>query len=1017
MTADDSRIRWWSRSVVLAAGALLGLFIWRTYVDHVPHLYPIEFSQGQWLVASDGRPQGYFRKELYIPTTIKQAWITVAATDSFVLYLNGKAVESKGYASLNVSGIYDIGPYLHAGKNVLGVVARRLSFPGPAMAALEGAYLDETGREHAVASDASWTFSPVEQRQGGGEILWYAEAFDATSWAPATVAGRPKSSEIYPLSVHPLAFALPPQGRWIGYSSSPQDRPTFSHTLRLGSRAEEAWIRIAAAHSYSLVINGVAVQGEPARDLPSVGMDGASMWKNDRQVSTDLYNITSLLHAGLNRIAVSSARSPFLPGLFVDGFVIHQGELLTFGTDATWAISFPAGTADHDVSAQLHTIALANNGPLPAKAAMRLMAPLSYAAKQSARMVSVLGLTMAVLYAFWRGTSRIIAPLRQGGATAAMSLDAFVHLPVVLALCGLFFLTFDVRFSPAFPFQPRVVLLSVAALVALKLVLILEAWYRKRREREVPQGPSPEPPRPARQVYVASLIAVTLVGAFLRLRNLDAQSLYHDEIQMVTYVQGFLEKGYPYKMIGPIERPLATYELVPFPIALAVKLFGLNDFALRLPAALFGIATISLIYVVGTQVFNRPVGLLAATIYTFCPQAIIWAQYLWHPQQTQFFALLTSSLFYRAIRTTPLSPRYLYLAALSFIITYLSWEGAGFFLPALSLGLLAVKGREWTWVRDRHLWLAVALVCVAVMLQLIRRTLLQYPYLVVGQGLSDVSLPTLYFLDPMYDPIFYLKNFLWLENNVVLTLLLLAGMPFIVRQCGFAYFCALMFSVIFMMTNLLSNAATRYVYYLQPFLILSASASSLYILNRTILFVQNTVYHFIYIVKYVVSAVFILIIISSTSMFMKLYALSNFSYQSGIYIRTGIYYIDYKNTSKYVESHYRSGDLVISVMPGSLDFYSRIESNYFIENYTIRQVFYDPTESYLRYLERTVGNPVIRDFDELHDIINNYDRVWVIAVPYSIFLKTLSEEMKQYIQKEGKVVYESYNARVYFLRS
>ena len=75
----------------------------------------------------------------------QQAWITVAATDSFVLYLNGKAVNAKEYASMNVSGIYDIGHYLHPGKNVLGVVARRSSYPGPAMVVIEGAYLDQRG--------------------------------------------------------------------------------------------------------------------------------------------------------------------------------------------------------------------------------------------------------------------------------------------------------------------------------------------------------------------------------------------------------------------------------------------------------------------------------------------------------------------------------------------------------------------------------------------------------------------------------------------------------------------------------------------------------------------------------------------------------------------------------------------------------------------------------------------------------------------------------------------------------
>src|SRR5262245_55214155 len=121
MTELASHSRWPSRLIVLMTGVALAVFVWRTYLDKVPHLYPVPFEHGHWLVAGDDPPQGYFRCELYIAETVQQAWVIVAATDSFILYLNGKAVDGKGYASLNVSGIYDIGHYLAPGKNVIGL--------------------------------------------------------------------------------------------------------------------------------------------------------------------------------------------------------------------------------------------------------------------------------------------------------------------------------------------------------------------------------------------------------------------------------------------------------------------------------------------------------------------------------------------------------------------------------------------------------------------------------------------------------------------------------------------------------------------------------------------------------------------------------------------------------------------------------------------------------------------------------------------------------------------------------
>ena len=258
--------------VVLMTGMIMGFYIWKTYVDHVPDCYPLDFKHAEWLVASDESPQGYFRKELYIVGPIQQAWIMVAATDSFFLYVNGQVVDAAYYGSVNVSGIYDISHALHPGKNVLGIIARRISYPGPAMAAAEGAYLDQIGREFSVSTDASWKFFPIEQSQAEGKISWYSELFDATPWTSARTAGRPLAAEIYPLGVHPLALTMPPQGSWIAHAGSLQDQATFSYTLKVPTRADDAWIRVASARPYSLMVNGMTVAGEapPAQFLRSL---------------------------------------------------------------------------------------------------------------------------------------------------------------------------------------------------------------------------------------------------------------------------------------------------------------------------------------------------------------------------------------------------------------------------------------------------------------------------------------------------------------------------------------------------------------------------------------------------------------------------------------------------------------------------------------------------------------------------------------------------------------------------
>jgi hypothetical protein len=63
------------------------------------------------------------------------------------------------------------------------------------------------------------------------------------------------------------------------------------------------------------------------------------------------------------------------------------------------------------------------------------------------------------------------------------------------------------------------------------------------------------------------------------------------------------------------------------------------------------------------------------------------------------------------------------------------------------------------------------------------------------------------------------------------------------------------------------------------------------------------------------------------------------------------------------------------------------------------------------------GIPVIRSFDELKNILNQHRRIWIVAVPHGLFARLVGYEIIDYIYKYGKVVYESYDARIYLLQS
>jgi 4-amino-4-deoxy-L-arabinose transferase-like glycosyltransferase len=82
-------------------------------------------------------------------------------------------------------------------------------------------------------------------------------------------------------------------------------------------------------------------------------------------------------------------------------------------------------------------------------------------------------------------------------------------------------------------------------------------------------------------------------GLFVRFDGLGSRPLAEDEYMSVTTVQYILEKGVP-------QFPTGGYYTRALPIqylqAAAVRLFGDNEFAHRLPAALFGVLTLVLVF-------------------------------------------------------------------------------------------------------------------------------------------------------------------------------------------------------------------------------------------------------------------------------------------------------------------------------------------------------------------------------------------------------------------------------------
>jgi 4-amino-4-deoxy-L-arabinose transferase-like glycosyltransferase len=986
--------------LVLFYGLLQGYWSWKTFAVRTPPLYPLSFEGAQWVTPKEATPQGYFRRDYAISEEIAAAWLQVSASDNYSLYVNGRLIETRTHVGLNVADIHDLTPLLKRGKNVIAIQVTRRSYPGPAQLAVNGSVLDRSGRRRVLQSDASWKVAAYEQRIGNRR--WYAEEFDVTHWSPVAVVGQGDAPN--PVNIHPEMVMQPPLGQWIGHPEMGVRTVYFEKSVELPQDFRAAWVRMASDQPYTLSLNGTRVAE-----------------RQQFQGEMDLYDITPLLKTGHNTLGVSIRGDRATSGLLLDGYLLRGETLEPFvKTDAGWtATSTGMGALGRLTAASV----LADYPAAPwgalAKKPRRLLIPLHEQAMETARMALTLALVTLILLGLWFFEGRGLQALLHLESARALSLSAAFHLPSLLFTLFLFLLSWDVRYDPSYHLQGRWVFFSFLLLILCKLGLFLSAaWHRRS-----PDG-TPEPASESRHGtpgwastygFPAGVLLLTLAGFLVRLSDIAAHALTHDEVAIVQYAESILETGYPFKRIGTLPKLLTTYELLPYPVALSVLLFGAGDLAVRIPALLFGTAVIPLIARVGAVLFCRRVGFLSALIYAFSPWSILWAQNVFYPQQCQLLALATAYLFYRAVESEKIRPGHLYGAAGLFLVTYLTWEASGFLLPAMGMGLLAMKGRDFRWFKQKPLWIALGVVLLAVFFQQARRILYQVPpYLIVGTGRSDISTPSLFFLDPMYDPTFYLKNFFWLENQAVLTLLLIVGIPWIRKRQGLAYLYAILGTLIFMMTHFLSATAVRYGYYAQPFLILSAAAVCIRMLDGVAGWIGTPrLVPATWVKGWVGLFLPAMLVLASQTSILHLYRLSPSQATPLPQTRRGVYTVDYRATGKFLQRAFREGDLIIPVMPHAIEHYSQTKSHYYMDINLIKQIGYDISGQFPGFLDKYTGNPVLRNFGELKDVLERHRRVWFVMAPVSILTDYADPRLVGYIEKNSRIAYESYGARIY----
>jgi mannosyltransferase len=139
------------------------------------------------------------------------------------------------------------------------------------------------------------------------------------------------------------------------------------------------------------------------------------------------------------------------------------------------------------------------------------------------------------------------------------------------------------------------------------------------------------------------LIAIVFAGAFLRLYQLEAESLWHDEMVSVGFAH--LENLSRILEASKTDNNFPLYYTI---LHYWIAFFGDSEFSVRFPSALVGIFSVVAMYRVGCLLFGRNEGLVASLILALSSLHIYYSQ---EARVVELMTLLALLSFYFFLKT------------------------------------------------------------------------------------------------------------------------------------------------------------------------------------------------------------------------------------------------------------------------------------------------------------------------------------------------------------------------------
>jgi len=193
-------------------------------------------------------------------------------------------------------------------------------------------------------------------------------------------------------------------------------------------------------------------------------------------------------------------------------------------------------------------------------------------------------------------------------------------------------------------------------------------------------------------------LAIFLIASFLRLYELKniPPGVNRDEASIGYTAYSILKTGsdeygrsFPlsFQSFGDWKLPLYIYTVIPM-----VKLFGLNELAVRLPSALFGISSVIMTFFLIRILFKDNLLALGTMFLTaVSPWHLHLSRVESESNTAVFLTILAVTLFLKGIKK---NEWLVVLSAVFFALTYFTYAGNHIFTTLLILGLTFIYRRE-----------------------------------------------------------------------------------------------------------------------------------------------------------------------------------------------------------------------------------------------------------------------------------------------------------------------------------